>query len=409
VSRGPSIILAYQYFHPDENVSARIFTDLAVGLAARGWRVTALTSDKLARDHHAKLPRESEHRGVRIIRVPRPALDPAIPKERLAISLWLTGAWLARLLREEAPDALVVGTDPAFSPVLSVPLSRFWRSTKIVQWCFDMHPESIVADGIVSGQSPLATSAKLTMKTAYRACNAIVDLGPCMRARIARYAPGAAQETITPWALVEPDAPSPVDAAVRETLFANARLGVLYSGTLGRAHDYEGLLGLARQCRSLGGNEVAFAFASAGYGMDRLRAQVTDADTNVRLVAPCSERELEARLATADFHLLSLKPSWTGVVVPSKFFGSLAMGKRILFAGSRESGIATWLQQYSLGYQFDEASAYALAHSLLRATPGDADAVRNQSVYRTHFSRDAGLDRWGALLQKLRSGLASDA
>ncbi len=404
MDRTPSIIVAYHYFHPDENVSARIFTDLAVGLAARGWRVTALTSDKLARDHDAKLLRESEHRGVRIIRVPRPAFDPAVPRERLAISLWLTGAWFARLLREEPPDALVLGTDPAFSPALSVPLSRLWRKTRIVQWCFDMHPESIVADGIVAERSPLVTSAKLTMKTAYRACDAIVDLGPCMRERIARYAPEALHETITPWALVEPEAPSKADPRVRDALFGDARLGVLYSGTLGRAHDYEGLLELARRCRAIGDNEVAFAFAGAGYGMDRLREHVTTGDTNVRLAEPCSESELEARLAAADFHLLSLKPSWTGVVMPSKFFGSLATGKRVIYAGSPDSDIGTWIKQHQLGYTFDRESVNQVVHTIFEAKADDTDAARIQDVYRTHFSQNAGLDRWDALLQKLRSG-----
>ena len=404
MNRGPSIIVAYQYFHPDENVSARIFTDLAVGLAARGWRVTALTSDKLARDHQTRLARESDHLGVRIIRVPRPAFDPAIPRERLAISVWLMGAWLARLLREQQPDALVLGTDPAFSPALSVPLSRLWRRTKIVHWCFDMHPETIVADGIAREGSAIVTSAKLTMRAAYRACDAIVDLGPCMRKRIARYAPTAKHETITPWALVEPSAPPPVDSRVRDTLFGNARLAVLYSGTLGRGHDYQTLLAFAQACRASGGNDVAFTFAGTGFGMDQLRKNVTSYDTNIRFAEPCSERELEARLAAADFHLLSLKPTWTGIVVPSKFFGALAMGKGVLFAGSSESGIAGWVKEHNVGYQFDQQSLELAARSLIGKITEGSDAARIQSIYRGHFSKKAGLLRWETLLRELRPG-----
>ncbi len=404
MNRGPSIIVAYQYFHPDENVSARIFTDLAAGLAARGWRVTALTSDKLARDHHAQLERESAHLGVRIIRVPRPAFDPGVPRERLAIAAWLTGAWLVRLLREEQPDALVLGTDPAFSPALSVPLRRFWKRTKIVQWCFDMHPETIVADGIMRESSRIVTSAKLTMRAAYRACDAIVDIGPCMRKRIENYAPSVAHETITPWALVEPASPPHIETTVRESLFGKAKIAVLYSGTLGRAHDHQTLLSFARACRTRGGDDVAFAFAGAGFGMDRIRENVTRDDTNVRLAEPCAESELTARLAAADFHLLSLRPSWTGIVVPSKFFGALAIGKPVLFAGAIDSGIAGWAKQYNLGYQFDTDSLEHAASLLHQSNAEAGDATRIQQVYREHFSRNAGLDRWEGLLQKLRNG-----
>ncbi len=403
MNHGPSIIVAYQYFHPDENVSARIFTDLAVGLAARGWRVTALTSDKLARDHHAQLARESDHLGVRIIRAPRPAFDPAIPAQRLAISAWLSGAWLLRLMREEQPDALIVGTDPAFSAALSVPLRRVWRRTKLVHWCFDMHPETIVADGIIREHHPVVASAKLTMKAAYRACDAIVDIGPCMRKRIASYAPAAHHETITPWALVEPTSPPRVDVRVRELLFGSAPLAVLYSGTLGRAHDHETLLAFARACRARRKNMVVFTFASAGFGMERLRANVTSDDTNIRFADPCGESELEARLAAADFHLLSLKPSWTGTVVPSKFFGALAIGKRVVFAGAADSGIGQWTKELELGYQFDATSLDQAADSLLQNKTIAEDATRIQHVYRTHFSRNAGIERWENLLQKLRS------
>ena len=37
-----------------------------------------------------------------------------------------------------------------------------------------------------------------------------------------------------------------------------------------------------------------------------------------------SETELEKRLSACDFHLVSLRPEWTGTVIPSKFFGALS-------------------------------------------------------------------------------------
>jgi len=50
-----------------------------------------------------------------------------------------------------------------------------------------------------------------------------------------------------------------------------------------------------------------------------------------------SDEELYDRLSAADFMLISLKDSWTGISVPSKFFGAIASGKAVLFSGSERS------------------------------------------------------------------------
>ncbi len=57
-----------------------------------------------------------------------------------------------------------------------------------------------------------------------------------------------------------------------------------------------------------------------------LRAAIAPGDDNVSLAGFAPEAECERRLAAADVHLASLRPGWTGLVVPSKFLGSLAVG-----------------------------------------------------------------------------------
>ena len=50
----PRVLLAQHFFHPDDVVSARLFTDLGVGLSERGWDVTALASNRSWADPHEK-------------------------------------------------------------------------------------------------------------------------------------------------------------------------------------------------------------------------------------------------------------------------------------------------------------------------------------------------------------------
>jgi len=42
----PRLLVCYHFFHPDDVVSARMFSDLAAEQVRRGWDVTALASNR---------------------------------------------------------------------------------------------------------------------------------------------------------------------------------------------------------------------------------------------------------------------------------------------------------------------------------------------------------------------------
>jgi len=276
---------------------------------------------------------------------------------------------------------------------------------RLVHWVFDLYPEAVVADGLGRRAEALVWSARAAMKLAYRCADDIVDIGPCMGERIASYGASATQRTLPPWALVPPEPePGPVDARVRSELFGDARLGLLYSGTLGRAHDFVRLLAVARRARELAGNEVAFAFACAGHRVTELRAALGPADTNVRLLPMCGEAELGARLRAADLHLLSLRDEWSGIVVPSKFFGSLAIGRPVVYSGPGASDIARWTKELGVGLVLaSDAEVEEIARTLVALRSDDATLGRWRraatEAYTQRFAREVAAERWSALLE----------
>jgi colanic acid biosynthesis glycosyl transferase WcaI len=403
------VLLAHHFFHPDDVVSARLFTDLAVGLRERGWEVTALTSDRSWSDPKKRLPGRAELDGVQIERVHRPAWGQARPVERLANSAWLLAAWTRRMARMKPTDVVIVGSDPAFAPMAMVAWRRLWPHTAMVHWCYDVYPEVIVADGVGAAVRALAPLARRLMGEGYRRCDAIVDLGPGMRERLASYDTRAVRATIPPWALVEPPgAPNPPDAAVRQELFGEAQLGLLYSGTLGRAHDFRALLELARACRRHSGNRVALCFSCRGHRLAELTAALRPDDTNVRIAPFCSEDALAARLQAADLHALSLQGEWSGLVVPSKFFGSLAAGRPVVYAGPAASDIGQWVASLGVGYELtgETASRTAEALHVLAESPETLLALqrRAREVYDAEFSRSLGVAAWDRILGSLLDG-----
>jgi len=400
----PRLLLCYHFFHPDDVVSARLYTDLAQEMHTRGWEVTVLTSNRLWRDPRAELPPRESWNGIEIHRVFRPPWDQARPLERLANSGWMVAAWLARARSLGPFDAVVIGSDPAFAASLGLGLRLVQPKAALVHWCFDLYPEILTAEG-GRAVGVLGPIARALMGRAYRRFDALVDLGPRMQARLAEYRAGARQETAVPWALTETDRPAPVDTAARAALFPRAKLALFYSGTMGRAHGFELFLRLARACRARSGDAVSICFTARGNRADELRRAIGPDDHNVALAPFADEAALPARLAAADLHLVSLRADWAGVVVPSKFFASLAIGRPVIYAGPTDSEIAHWIAEHDLGLHLTEGGLDAAATRLHDLIDDRAAIARWQDnalgVYRREWSRRVTCDRWDARLREL--------
>ena len=91
--------------------------------------------------------------------------------------------------------------------------------------------------------------------------------------------------------------------------------------------------------------------------------------------------------------------------MPSKFFGALATGRGVLFAGSERSAIARWIREYRVGWVLSPGTQATVATELKRlaADPSELLAMRARchAVYQSHFSKRHLLDRWDAELRAL--------
>jgi colanic acid biosynthesis glycosyl transferase WcaI len=396
----PRVTVLYHYFHPDDVVSARHFDSLCRGLADRGWDVLVRPSNRGCRDESQIYPQHELWDGIRIQRVWRPRFRQASNLGRLLNAAWMLFAWALPIGRR--PDVLIVGTDP----ILSVLVAVAWRAThpgvKIAHWAFDLYPEAPIADGMLPADSLIVRGLREALNAAYGCCDLIADLGSDMRRRLEAYRPRGRKVTLVPWALSEPDRPVPPEPGVRTELFGAAALGLLYSGNFGRAHSYEEFLALARALR---GDGVTLSFAVRGNRTDELHKAVQPDDKNITFAGFAPESELEKRLAAADVHLVSLRPEWTGVVVPSKFFGSLAAGRPVIFAGSSDSSVADWVRELGVGWVLTADNVRAIAADLraLAADPTRLAALQQHchAVYHDHFSWRVVMDGWDRELRAL--------
>jgi hypothetical protein len=76
-----------------------------------------------------------------------------------------------------------------------------------------------------------------------------------------------------------------------------------------------------------------------GRGADLVERQLHKAGVPVVRSKPSPLEELPRLLVTADAHLISLRPEFSGIVLPSKVYGCIASRKPILFVGPTISDV----------------------------------------------------------------------
>lgn len=400
---GPSAFVFYHYFPPDEVVSAIHFGELSAGLAGRGWHVEAFPCVWGCRDDLARYASGEEWQGVAVRRVWRPRLRQSSGVGRILNAIWLVASWsLLAFHPRSKPDVLIIGTDP----ILSILVALVWKAvrprTAIAHWCFDLYPEAACAEGLLREGGGALRVLQFVLRAAYRRCSLIADIGPCMRRRLERYPSKARRETLVPWAIDEPEIPLTPDEPHRHSIFGEADLALLYSGSFGLAHSSDEILALAESLSSTG---VKVAFSVGGNRQAELREEVRRRNLDIPFAPFAKTSELRARLACADVHLVTLRKDWTGIVVPSKFFGALSAGRPILFAGSPDSAVAQWIREFGIGWNLEAGKVLEVKELLLEYAHSQTlqaeMQIRCHSVYQKYFSRSSQIARWDSSLREL--------
>lgn len=403
-----NILLIYHFFHPDKVVSAQIFSGLAEDLSAAGHKVTVFTSN-----HHFNgtliSPDEEPFpaKDVEICRFDRPTFRQNNNIGRLLNSYILRCKWLkAFAKRHDEFDAVILGTDPQFGYLMLPAMRQIAPKCMLIHWALDLYPEAIEARW--PWLKPFTWLIRPLTCRAYSKADVIAHLGDCMKKRLEAYHSPAKLTLLTPWALVEPDTFPSVDANHRRAITGEKsltpKLACLYSGTIGHAHNILPFIQLARDCRKRN-LAVHLCFAGSGNRADYQKRWIAKEDTNISLGQYVSSSKLVARLAAADFHLVSISTGWEGVVAPSKFFAALAVGRPVIYSGPEGSCVAQWIREFDLGFILNDHTVSDL--EALLNLPEEQLAARMAQLrknawdtYHNHFSRKIVISHFQAILQE---------
>ena len=404
----PKVVFVNRYFDPDQSATSQMLTDLARCLVVRGFDVRVICSRQLYDDPSAPLAARETRAGVQVYRIattrfgrnhlPGRALDYASFYASCA-------AALVRLLRRG--DVVVAETDPPLLSILAAPIARA-RHASLITWQQDVFPE--IATHLGANPLPrfLDEWLKRLRDSSLRAATMNVVLGERMREHfLARGLPQAKFRVIDNWA-GEDIRPKPASAsALRNRLKLVDSFVICYSGNLGRAHEFDTLLGAAEVLR--GESRFVFVIIGGGAKMDALQQGVAARKLqNFRFLPYQSRDTLEDSLAVADVHLVSLLPSLEGLIVPSKFYGILAAGRPLIFVGDPDGDIGRIIDRTQSGWSVGLGDSAGLTGLLreLAAQPhvGESTGQQARAAFCARFSLKHAVESWVTLLDAAPEG-----
>jgi len=390
----PRIIFVNRFYWPDSPATAQLLSDLAEGLACSGYPVTVL-----ARRPGLSIPGTEIHRGVQIQRIRTSAWGRrSLAGRALDFTTFLLGARRQLGAQLGAHDVVVTLTDPPLlGPALASVVHR--RGARWVHWVQDIFPEVAAA---VSGRK-IVNHLIPWRDRAWRAADRCVVPGYDMADWVHQHGVPSHRLVVSEnWG---PLGLGPVDStAWRQRHGLVGRFIVMYSGNLGRVHDFSAIAPLAHALSS----ELDLSFVFVGDGAQRpaLEKQVQAEKLTNLLFLPAQPREeLAAVLSAGDLHLVTLREGCENLVYPSKLYGIAAVGRPVLVIGPHrcEPSRSVSTHRFGAGHTPDEITAMAAYIRRLQAEPEYA-ATLGQSALR--FSQEHGqfrraLATWTAVLAEL--------
>ena len=354
--------------------TGRLLHDLARHFVKTGHRVTILTTT-------AHKPSVSSRGPVSIVRI-----KGTNKPNMFSFFADLFGLYRA-IMRNPRHDVIITLSDP---PMLYAVGQRaaFKKKCAHIHWCHDLYPDLAPSLGFKI-PSPILNIATAIGRAAMQNTDRIVCVGRCMQRHLVRAGIDIRQTTVienwpdqevlsnTSEPMPQTKLPLPLGGKIRDRRLysdpAGQKFRVLYAGSISRAHPIDAIVAAARILQKTQ-PDIELVFVGKGGGFDRLAAaRAQHALDNIRLMPPQPRAALKGLMESGDIHLVSMRDSSLGMLVPSKFYSALAVERPIVFAGPTECDVANLIARFGCGrvVKPDDGRTIASAITLYRT---DSDA-----------------------------------
>jgi colanic acid biosynthesis glycosyl transferase WcaI len=384
-----SILFLNRVYPPVPGATGEMLRGMAEGLVERGHEVTVVTSGR------TDLPPSSVVNGVRIERVGSSDIDRSSHVRRGLHYAALYPLFLQKALTLPRHDVVVTKTDPPMLAILG-PVIAGLKGSRTIHWAQDVYPELAGALGVIDTEGMLYRSLLALSTWALRRHDAIVAVGRCMKEKIAERGIDPDRIHVIPnWADPDIRPISHAENPFRQEHGLDGKFVVMYSGNMGLAHPFEEVLDAAEELSS--DQDVVFLFIGDGPRKASLEQAVRERRlTNVRFLPFQPRERLSESLSAGDVHIVTMEEEVAGLVVPSKIYGILAVGRPYVFLGPQYSEAAMTAAEAEGTRQNETDAATRVVPMILQFR-----SSKHEEGWRTRTIRLQGTDQFQGLVSRI--------
>ena len=342
------ILAISQVYFPDTASVSQHLTDLLENLVYKGHSATVISSQRDYENTKLNYPTRQNINGVKIIRIRNTGFGKKNKITRVVDFLTFNLLILFKLLfiKKKRYDIILGLTSPPLLSYVGLIIAKL-KKIRFVYWTMDLQPElSIVAGYIKKGSRP----AKLLQNRGdfiFKNSSKVITLDVFMQRHILERLGYVNQQIdiIPVW---------PVMNNVYEGMRLNNpfriknnfgdKIVIMYSGNHSVMHPLTTLLEAAVILR----NDPRFLFVHIGGGVNLkevIECKVKNNLKNINILPYQPREKIHISLSSADIQVVSLGNGCVGYTHPNKIYGSMFVGRPILYIGPEKSHITDILDK----------------------------------------------------------------
>ena len=399
------LIFFTQLYYPDITTTAIIMTDLAEDLASYGQNIEIVCAQPTYLIKK-KCPKEEIRNKVSVKRIRTFLLDKNNILGRILNGTSCFFSMLFHIFSTNKNSLLVFNTNPALLPFLGFIIKKI-RNQRYVVLVHDLWPDLPANTGMIKKGGLLYKTINFLMITSFMNASEIIAISDKMKERIL-YKVSKKKNNIHlihNWA--DEDRLYPVEKTKNrmfKSLGFNNKKIVMYSGNLGRYQPLEVMIGAANELKDR--KDILFLFVGNGGKKLKIQNMAKNINlNNVKFLPFQPLNRLSDSLSMADISLMGIYSENEGVIMPSKLYSLLAVGKPIICVSDPNSEVADLLEQSGAGIQSSVSDPKELAGKILAMIEDPRKAMEmgqsGRKYFLEHFERKIITKQWNIILNKL--------
>jgi len=347
--QNPLKILALsQFYYPDTVSVSQHLTDLLEALSERGHEVTVYSSIRDYENPGKTFSNYEIVNNVKIQRINNTGFGKKNKISRLSDFISFNFLIFIKLLfvNKNKFDLIIGMTSPPLLSYIALKIAKF-KYIKFIYWTMDLQPELAIVANYIKPGSKTALSLQKRGDYIFKFSDKIITLDTFMEKHILKRTKGLNNkiDIIPVWPVMNKlySGDRSNNPFRLENNFKD-KIVIMYSGNHSVMHPLTTLLESAVILR----DDYRFLFVHVGGGIGLKKVLEYKEKYNLQNVVtlPFQPREnIHISLGSADIQVVSLGKNCVGYTHPNKIYGSMFIGKPILYIGPENSHISEILDK----------------------------------------------------------------